>query len=138
MLRVPRLVPAPGGLKDTEMAQLAPALTVLPQVLVWEKSPVVVMPKIVSEELPVLVSVTVWALLLIPTISGGKVSKEEDRLTWAPIPVPLKVTTCGLPPASSVTVSVPVHVPLARGVKVTLNVQFAPAANEAPQSFVWP
>jgi len=68
MLRVPVRVPPAAGLKVTEMVQLAPALTLLPQVLVWEKSPFVVMPDMVSEVLPVLVSVTVCALLLFPTI----------------------------------------------------------------------
>jgi hypothetical protein len=46
-------------LKVTEMVQLAPALTVVPQVLVWEKSPLAVMLEMVSGALPVLVSVTV-------------------------------------------------------------------------------
>jgi len=67
MLRVPVIVPADPDLKVTEIAQLAPALRVVPQVLVWENSPVAVMLEIVSEALPVLVSVTVWALLLVPT-----------------------------------------------------------------------
>src|SRR5256884_6837273 len=38
---------------------------------------------------------------------------------------------CGLPPALSVTDSVPVRAPEAVGVKVTLMVQFAPAAEAA-------
>src|SRR5256884_9407054 len=38
---------------------------------------------------------------------------------------------CGLPPALSVTDSVPVRAPEAVGVKVTLMVQFAPAAKVA-------
>jgi hypothetical protein len=56
---VPVLVPAAVGLKVTEMAQLAPALKLLAQVLVWEKSPLGVMLERVSEALPVLLSVTV-------------------------------------------------------------------------------
>jgi hypothetical protein len=67
MLSVPVLVPAATGVKVTEMVQSAPALKVVGQVLVWEKSPLDVMPEIVSETLPVLVSVTVWAWLLVPT-----------------------------------------------------------------------
>ena len=50
------------------MEQLAPAFTLLPQVLVWEKSPLAVMLEMVSEALPVLVSVTVCAVLLVPAI----------------------------------------------------------------------
>jgi hypothetical protein len=68
MLRVPVLVPLATGLKVTEIVQLAPALTLVPQLLVWEKSPLAVMPEMVSETLPVLLSVTVCALLLFPTI----------------------------------------------------------------------
>ena len=51
------------GLKVTEMAQLAPASSELPHVLVWLKSlglvPAIVMPLMVSEALPVFLSVTV-------------------------------------------------------------------------------
>jgi hypothetical protein len=59
MLRVPVLVPPASGLKVTEIVQLAPTLTVVPQVLVWEKSPLAVMLEMVSEALPVLVRVRV-------------------------------------------------------------------------------
>jgi hypothetical protein len=85
MLRIPVLLPAAVGLKVTEMAQLAPALTVLPQSLVWEKSPLVSMALITSVTVPVLVSVTVWGWLLVPTISAGKVSEVGDKLTSGPI-----------------------------------------------------
>jgi hypothetical protein len=67
MLRVPVLVPVLTGLKVTEIAQLSPARTVVPQVLVWEKSPLAVRLEIVSGALPVLVSLTVW-VLLVPTV----------------------------------------------------------------------
>jgi hypothetical protein len=67
MLRVPVLVPTASGLKVTEMEQLAPTLKVAGQVLVWEKSPLAVMLEIVSVALPELISVTVWAWLLVPT-----------------------------------------------------------------------
>ena len=67
------------------MAQLAPPLTVFPQLLVWEKAPPVPMPRIVRETVPVLVSVTVSGLLVAPTNSAGKVSEEGDKLTLGPI-----------------------------------------------------
>ena len=51
-------------------------------------------------------------------------------------PVPLSETICGLPAASSATLSVPVRVPPAVGVNVTLIVQFAPAARLVPQLLV--
>jgi len=48
-------------------------------------------------------------------------------------PVPLSETVCGLPGALSFTESVPVTVPTAVGVKVTLMVQFAAEARLEPQ-----
>ena len=68
ILILPVWVPPAIGLKVTLIVQLAPALTLLPQVLVWEKSPLAVMLEIVSGALPVLVSVTGCALLLVPDI----------------------------------------------------------------------
>jgi hypothetical protein len=78
--------------------------------------------EIISEALPVLVRVTVWALL-VPTIWGGKVNEEGAKLTAGGVPVPLKLTIWVLPATSwllSVIVRVPVRVPTAVGVKVTL------------------
>ena len=48
-------------------------------------------------------------------------------------PVPLSETVCGFPGALSFTESVPVTVPTAVGVKVTLMVQFAAEARLEPQ-----
>jgi hypothetical protein len=48
-------------------------------------------------------------------------------------PVPVRLTVCGLPEALSVTLKVPVRVPDAVGVNVTLMVQFPLAAREPPQ-----
>jgi hypothetical protein len=83
MLRVPAVIPAATGLKITKIVQLSPALTVLPQVWVWVKCPLTVMPEIVSEAPPVLVSVTAWGLLLVPT-TAAKPSGEGDKLTSGP------------------------------------------------------
>lgn len=44
----------------------------------------------------------------------------------AVVPVPLKVTACGLPGAESVIVTEPERGPVAVGVKITFTVQFAP------------
>jgi hypothetical protein len=67
ILRVPVLIPAAVGLKVTEIVQLAPALTVVPQVLVWEKSPLGVMLEMVRVTVPVLARVTICAALVVPT-----------------------------------------------------------------------
>ena len=66
-----------------------------------------------------------------------KVRVVGAKLTLGAIPVPERVTVCGLPVASSVTVIAPGWLPMAVGVKVTLMEQLAPAATEAPQVLVW-
>ncbi len=84
---------------------------------------------------PVLVSVTVCAALVVPTVWLAKVSEVTERLAVVvgAVPVPVRLTVCGLPEALSVMLKVPVRVPDAVGVNVTLMVQLAPAATEPPQ-----
>jgi len=67
-------VPTAEGAKVTLMVQLAPVATVLGetgQLLDWLKSPLfaplTVMTEIVNGEPPLLVKVTVWAVLVVPT-----------------------------------------------------------------------
>ena len=133
MLRVPVLVPPAVGLKVTEMEQLAPAATLVPQALVAEKSPLAVMPEMVSAEMPVLVKVTDCAVLLVPDTWTAKVREEDDKLTAGPegVPVPLKLTVCALPLALSVSVRLPERLPVAVGVNVTLITQLPLAATGA-------
>ena len=64
---LPFLVPTEGGVKVTLTVQLAPAAKLLPQLLVWAKSPFAVMLVIVMESLPVLLKVTGWAGLVVLT-----------------------------------------------------------------------
>jgi hypothetical protein len=52
------------------------------------------------------------------------------------VPVPVSGTVCGLPAALSVIETEAVRMPFAVGVKVTLMVQFAPAATLVPHVFV--
>jgi len=61
---------------------------------------------------------------LLPLSVGGAV-------TWKSHPVPVSGIVCGLPPALSVTVNVPVRAPTTVGANVTLMVQVPPAANVA-------
>src|SRR5437588_5051440 len=63
---------------------------------------------------------------------------ETERETSAAVlePVPLRLTVCGLPVTLSVTLKLPVHVPDAVGVNVTLMLQFPPAASEPPHVLV--
>ncbi len=51
-------------------------------------------------------------------------------------PAPERATVCGLPLALSVIVTIADRAPAAVGVKVTMIVQFAPAATLVPQAFV--
>jgi hypothetical protein len=53
------------------------------------------------------------------------------------VPVPERLTDCGLPAASSVIVTAADRDPVAAGLKVTLIVQLALTATELPQLFVW-
>jgi hypothetical protein len=58
IINVPVLEPVAVGLKVTLRAQLAPAATLAPQVLVWEKSPLAVMLVMLRVAFPVLLRVT--------------------------------------------------------------------------------
>ena len=66
-----------------------------------------------------------------------KVRLVAERLTVAPVPVPLRATLCGLPVALSVKVTAADSAPINEGVKVTLTVQVPLAATELPQVLVW-
>ncbi len=91
--------------------------------------------EMVSAALPLLVSVTLCAGLVVPTAWLPKLRLVDDRLTAGAelvlVPLPDRPTDCGLPLALSVIVTAAVSVPVAVGVKVTLMVQLAPAARVA-------
>ena len=59
--------------------------------------------------------------------------KKTLKLTAGPVPVPVRLTTCGLPTATSVMVTPPSDVLGVVGVNVTLTLQLEPAAREVPQ-----
>jgi hypothetical protein len=86
---------------------------------------------IVKVVLPPLVSDTVFARLLVPMSTVPKFRLVGE--SFAVVPIPVRLTFCGLPAALSVTLSAAVRVPLAVGPNVTLIVQLPPAANELPQ-----
>src|SRR5712692_8903875 len=95
---------------------------------------------IVSAALPLLVNVTTLATLVVPTGWLPNSRLVLDRLRAGPegVPVPIKLITCGLPPASSVMVMAPARVPRAVGARLTLIVQLAPAATLPPFAQVVP
>ena len=59
-----------------------------------------------------------------------------ERLATAAVPVPERLTVCGLPLALSVMLTEAVRLPLAEGVNVTRIVQLALAATELPHVLV--
>ena len=66
-------------------------------------------------------------------------SKPETlryRLVDEAHPTPQRVTRCGLPPPSWLTISHALELPALRGVKVMLTVQLAPGAREVPQALI--
>ena len=101
--------PAAVGEKVTLTAQVAAAASVLPHVFDCVKSDALA-PEIpilakVRGALPVLLSVTAMAALVVLTVCDGNVTDAgEIDATGAAIaaPVPLRVTLCGLPVALSV------------------------------------
>src|SRR5437867_2681038 len=79
---------------------------------------------------PIGVMVTV-NVRVFPAFTFSVAAGPVNPKSGAAVPFPLSVMICGLPPALSASDSVPVRAPEAVGVKVTLMVQFAPAAKVA-------
>src|SRR5207302_662249 len=79
---------------------------------------------------PIGVMVTV-NVRVFPAFTFSVAAGPVNPKSGAAVPFPLSVMICGLPPALSVSDSVPVRAPEAVGVKVTLMVQVAPAAKVA-------
>jgi len=92
--------------------------------------------EILRAALPVLLSVLVSAELATPTDWLPNVKLPGESLADGAVPVPERVTVCGLPLALSAMLTEAERPPLAEGVKVTLIVQPAPAATELPQVLV--
>jgi hypothetical protein len=67
IVRIPVRDPIAVGEKLTLIMQLAPAANVGPHVLVCRKSPLVEMELMPREPVPVLVNVTAWGELVVPT-----------------------------------------------------------------------
>jgi len=76
---------------------------------------------IVKLALPIFDSVTVWAVLVLPTLTLPKLRLVGETVTMAalPEPVPARETVCGLPPPLSATLIDADSEPSAKGAKVT-------------------
>src|SRR5207247_215164 len=86
---------------------------------------------IVKADAPVFVSVTVIGALVVASSWLPKSRLVGANPTPGAVPFPLSVMVIRLPPVMAVNASVLVRSPEAVGVKVTLMVQFAPAAKVA-------
>ena len=99
-------------------------------------APVTAMPVMLKLVFPVLFRVTVCAALVVPMDRLVKVRLVAVRLAAGPVPVPVRLTVCGLPLALSVMLTEAVRLPGAEGVNVTLIVQLPPAATKLPHVLV--
>ena len=91
-------------------------------------------------EEPPLVNVNVaFEASMVPsrTVSKVKLVADTFNAEGVPVPVPVSLTTCGLPPPSSVKLMVADLEPAAVGVNVATSEQLAPGATVAPQLFDW-
>src|SRR5439155_2092973 len=85
----------------------------------------------VTSVVPWLVSVAVLDAPLLPTSLVLKFNREGESVTL--VPIPLRLTTCGLVGSLSVTVMVPVLRPDPFGEKLTLTLQSPPGGIERGQ-----
>ena len=133
-------MPGVVGVKVTLILQFPPAANEFPHALVWAKSPLAVIPVIVSAAPPVLESVTVCAPLVDPTVWLANVSEVGETLAVGvptAAPVPVRLTVCGLPAALSEMAIAADRAPVAVGVNDTLMVRFPLfAATELPHVLV--
>jgi hypothetical protein len=124
------------GVKLTQIVQLVPAAIPVPQLLVCAKSPSADMVEILSSRFPVLLNVTNCGALDLPMLSPPKVKLPGDKPTVGAMPEPLRAKACELVEILSVRIMLPVRLPVAVGLKVTLTTQWAPAAITSPQLLV--
>jgi hypothetical protein len=132
----PVMVPIVVGVNLTVNVQLPPGVTLVPQVLVWLNGPVTEILAMLRIPRPVLVSVAVWAALVVKTTWVEKISLTGEKDTAGNTPTPESGTICGLLEALSVNVRLPVIFPAVLGVHNKVTMQLAPAATEVPQLLV--
>jgi hypothetical protein len=134
MVRVADRVPLAVGANVTLTVQLPFAARELPQVVVSPKSvelaPEIAMPLIDKATLPVLFRVKLCAALVVPTVWLPNTRLVAVMPAIGLLPVPARLTVCGLPPALSAMLTEAVRFPMPPGVNATLIVQLAFAATE--------
>ena len=144
-VNVPLRAPTPPGVKVTETEHEPDGATSAPVQVsaLLAKSELWVPPSAtlltVSVAVPLFITVTVCAALIMFTGSFPKLTLEPDSVTAGAVPVPVRATVCVLldaPLSLSVMVSMAVRVPVAVGVKITSMRHEPPAATDVPQVFV--
>ena len=120
-------VPFAVGLNVMLTVHFAPAAKVAPQVVAdCPKSPALApvneLPDIVRVVERLFLMVTIFAALVVPTVWAANVKLDGVTDTGA-IPVPVKLTDCGLLFAPSVIVRAAVFAPAVTGANVTLILQ---------------
>jgi hypothetical protein len=130
MERDPVLVPIAAGLKFTLIVQLVAAARLVPHVFEgMAKLPAMLMLPIVSAVVPLLLRVTLLAVLVVFKTCVGKVMLAGERLTI--VPTPLRFMVCGLLLALLTIESFPARVPAPLGVNVRYMSQ--PVAGFTPE-----
>jgi len=123
----PPMLPVTVGENVTVIVQVAPPVSVAPQVVVLPKSPLAVMDESVAVEVPVFFMVMTFPALVEPTAVAVKVSLVGVKVKVADeeVPVPFRVTLWGEFDALSVIAIEPLRLPAASGENVTVMVQLA-------------
>jgi hypothetical protein len=111
----PLALPASVGAKLTLITHEPPAAMVEPQLLVSENPAPAATAEMVSWAVPLFVRVTGCVWLLVPTAWLPKLKLLWEKETPGAVPVPPRVTFCGLATALSITESVPLEAPAVVG-----------------------
>src|SRR5208337_1585392 len=128
----PLTAPVVVGVKVTPNVQLAPAPNEAPQVPPpVAKSPLAPMVRL-SDPAVWFVRVTVWELVVTPTVSPPKPTLAGDIVNGRTA-VPEAFKTSGLTDVPSTSASDPLIVPLVDGLKVAVNVHVPPEAKTPTQ-----
>ena len=118
------------------MEQLAPAASVLPQLLMVANelglTPPRAMPVMFSVAVPGFDNVTTCGPLVPPVVWLPKDTLDGDKTACGATPVPESAAVWGDPVALSLTEIAAVSVPDTAGTKVTDRLQLAPAARVEP------
>jgi hypothetical protein len=135
----PLTLPEEVGVNVTAITQLAPPATgvEVEQVVLASTAKLALTAKfeIVRGAVPVFITVTLCAVLVVPTTCPPKLRLEGVILIATSVPVPLRLTVWVLPtvaPLLSVKVSVAVALPVTVGANVTPTAQVPAGATAAP------